>query len=397
MTQPGNPFAAVDAALGYFFQVRVALLWTLRRQKSGASFLVSVETLDDVTFETVGGEPVELLQTKHHRSATASLSDASVDLWKTLRIWFETQSAEAPQTASLILVTTATASEASAASHLRIEPRNVEAARERLDATAASSTNQENRRAYEAYLKATPSQKMAVLERVVVIDAAPNIEDLDVALRAEVYWAVEKKYLAVFLERLEGWWQRRVLGQLTGGSEQRIGSVELEARMSDLREQFKQEALPIEDELLDLILDEATAASYSTFTFVRQLELVKLRKSRIRIAIQDYYKAAAQRSRWMRDELVERIDLTRYELRLVDEWTRVFEAMRDEIGETAADSVKEKAALNVLRWAETAAIPIRPNVTEAFVSRGSFHMLADEVRIGWHPDFVDRLRVLLES
>ena len=88
-TGSGTPFSAVDATLGYLYQVRSALLWALRRQKSEPDFLVSVETLDDVAFETAGGDPTDLLQTKHHRKGSASLTDASPYLWKTLRIWFE--------------------------------------------------------------------------------------------------------------------------------------------------------------------------------------------------------------------------------------------------------------------------------------------------------------------
>jgi hypothetical protein len=49
-----SQFSAADAALGYLYQVRVALLWALRRLKSQTEFLVSIETLDDVTFETKG-------------------------------------------------------------------------------------------------------------------------------------------------------------------------------------------------------------------------------------------------------------------------------------------------------------------------------------------------------
>jgi hypothetical protein len=30
------------------------------------------------------------------------------------------------------------------------------------------------------------------------------------------------------------------------------------------------------------------------------------------------------------------------------------------------------------------------------MTRGSFHMLADELRVGWHPEFLARLRHLLE-
>ena len=81
-------FSAASAALGYLYQVRSALLWTLRRMKTDADFAVGVETLDDVAFETTGGEPRELLQTKHHRRTQGSLTDGSVELWKTLRVWF---------------------------------------------------------------------------------------------------------------------------------------------------------------------------------------------------------------------------------------------------------------------------------------------------------------------
>ena len=52
-----NPFSAADSALGYLYQVRAGLLWALRRLKMNDDFLISLETLDDVTFETKGGTP----------------------------------------------------------------------------------------------------------------------------------------------------------------------------------------------------------------------------------------------------------------------------------------------------------------------------------------------------
>ena len=65
--------------------------------------------------------------------------------------------------------------------------------------------------------------------------------------------------------------------------------------------------------------------------------------------------------------------------------------MCDELGHAAADDAKKKAARSVLAWAERTTIPMRPSVTEPFVSRGSLHLLSDEVRIGWHPEFRERL------
>src|SRR4051812_16938648 len=47
----GNRFSAVDATLGYLYQVQLALLWALRRSWDKPDFLVSLEILDDVAFE----------------------------------------------------------------------------------------------------------------------------------------------------------------------------------------------------------------------------------------------------------------------------------------------------------------------------------------------------------
>jgi hypothetical protein len=283
------------------------------------------------------------------------------------------------------------------ASRLRATSRDVPAAKQALDATASSSTNQANKSAYEAYLKANSAERTAVLDRVTIIDAAPTVADLDGELRQEVFWAAGKEHHGAFLDRLEGWWLRRVLRQLTDAAQDRVGSAELEAQMSDLREQFKQEALPIDDDLLEFTLDDATKAAHEDSTFVRQLEIIKAGKRRIAAAIRDYYRAFEQRSRWLRDDLVVGLDLHKYEKRLSEEWEIVFEAMRDDLSDAATDEAKEQAARSVLAWAERTTIPIRPSVIEPFLCRGSLHLLADNARIGWHPEFRNRLASLLHT
>jgi hypothetical protein len=385
---------------GYLYQVRIALLWALRRLKLSSDFLVSLETLDDVTFESKGGTVEELLQTKHHLKREAILTDASEDLWKSLRVWFEGYAAKAiPIGVSLHLLTTGKANPGSIAAHLRFDgSRDVDAALKALEATAQSSTSQTNAPAYAAFQKNSPMDRRRLVENIVILDAAPTIMDLDTELKAEVFWAVERKYHDAFLERLEGWWLRRCLKQLASGDvADRILASDIEAQMSDLREQFKQESLPIDDDLLTFDLDEATQAAHGESTFVRQLEIIAAGKRRIAAAIRDYYRAFEQRSRWLRDDLILIGDLKQYEKRLTEEWELVFEAMRDDLGETATEAAQQRAARDVLRWAESAFMPIRPGVTEPFICRGSLHMLADEPRIGWHPEFQDRLAKLLQA
>lgn len=393
-----NQFAAVNPALGYLYQVRAALLWSLQRLRHDESFQVSLEVLDDVAFESDIGDPSTFLQTKHHASRMAALTDSCSDLWKTLRVWIEGSAAnQIPATASLHLVTTGTAPANSAASKLMLSGRDALGARATLDVIARTSTSAANASAYQAYESLNAQQRLALLERVVVIDAAPTITDLDEELRTVIFWAVDRTHQTPFLDRLEGWWLRRVIGQLTSTADARIASVEIESEMSDLRDQFRQDSLPIDGDLLDFVLDDATAAAHQHYRFVKQLEIIDAGRRRVASAIRDFYRAYEQRSRWVREDLVVTLDISRYEKRLTEEWENVFDAVCDEVGEAASDVERKAAARSVLQWAERASIPIRPGVTEPFLCRGSLHMIADEGRIGWHRDFRTLLGSVLDS
>lgn len=164
MTSRG--FSATDSALGYLYQVRVALLWSLRRAKAGVDFIVSLETLDDVTFESKGGTAEELLQTKHQLNREASLSDASTDLWKSLRVWFEGHAdGQIPAGTALYLLTTGAAPKGSAASLLRSEERDVTKAQEILETVAQSSESKANAPSYTALLAASATARRNILDR----------------------------------------------------------------------------------------------------------------------------------------------------------------------------------------------------------------------------------------
>jgi hypothetical protein len=38
---------------------------------------------------------------------------------------------------------------------------------------------------------------------------------------------------------------------------------------------------------------------------------------------------------------------------------------------------------------------VRPKVSAPFVLRGSLHLLAEDLQIGWHPDWVARMQQIL--
>src|ERR1700720_711174 len=125
MTNRPNKHEASASATGYLFQCRYALLVGLQAIADAPQLQISIEKLDDIGFEE-HGEPVQLIQTKHHLKKTGNLANASVDLWKTLHIWIKlaTQDVEVPFRVRLVLLTTAAATEGAAAGYLRVRDRD---------------------------------------------------------------------------------------------------------------------------------------------------------------------------------------------------------------------------------------------------------------------------------
>ena len=339
-------------------------------------FSVFIETLDDVVFETEG-KPIELIQVKHHIARSADLSDNSVDLWKSLRIWSDgTKNGTIGQKPLLFLVTTAQAAKGSVADYLKHgTTRDTSNALQHLSATVVSSTNKTNEPAYQAFRDLTDDQRKSLVDSVFVLDNAPSIEDIDTKLREVLYYAVEKKYLEPFMERLDGWWLRRCIHHLVRRDLKPILSEELDAETTEIREQFKQDNLPIDDDIMDASID---ASGYQDQTFVNQLRLIEIGNKRIYAAIQNFFRAFMHRSRWLKDELVGLGELGQYEDRLVEEWEIYFERMREDLGDSATEEEKKKAAKALYAWVETSHFPIRARVNEPSITRGSYQILSPD-------------------
>jgi hypothetical protein len=138
LTRKQQAFTAASSAAGYYYQARLALFECLRLAYGDENVDVAIERFDDVSFEK-NGQPLELLQTKHHINKVGDLTDTSVDLWKTLRVWSEAAKANPalPGRTRLVLITTGQAPALSAASYLRPDDlRDVEKAEALLVAAA---------------------------------------------------------------------------------------------------------------------------------------------------------------------------------------------------------------------------------------------------------------------
>lgn len=383
-------FSAGESALGYLYQVRYALFLLLSAEL-GAE--LSVEHLDDVAFET-NGPPVELLQFKHHVARSASLTDASPDLWKTVRVWSEGLRSGViglPGT-MLTLVTTGSAPRDSVAWYLRPSAtRSVDSAYDRMLETCSTSKSETNRPAYESFLRLDDAQRRALVGAIRVLDSSTDITDMSDKIKLLLRFAVRPEHLTSLFERVEGWWFDVIVRHLRGGSQETISFERLQSQVSYVAEQLRPTALPIDFREWK---PSESGSELEDRQFIHQLRLIALSRVRIDQATRDYYRAFHQRSRWIREHLAGIGEIDSYQTLLVDEWGRFFEIMKDELPEPPCETDLQSGGRRVYNWMEQSEYHIRQDCTEPYVMRGSFHILADEgpnPRVGWHPFFLDLL------
>jgi hypothetical protein len=388
-----SSFGAAGPMVGYLYQVRIALLWAIRRSRTG-DFAVSIETLDDVSFE-VGGQPDAVLQIKHSLNVAANLTDLSAEVWKTLRIWIVgLRSGEIPPGTARFLVATAEAPAGSACAALGIEGmgRDVNEAARRLKHAATSSTNNELKDSFEAYLALDDAGRNSLLERVYVVPAQLDAAAIEAQLQSELYH-VSLHHQEKSVQMLEGWWFARVLHELVhpdGG----IPRAEIDARIMEIQESLKPDSLPIDDGLDALMVALDQLPEFANRPFYKQVELVGGSQLRIRNAIVSYLQAFRQRSAWTRNDLLFDTDLKKYDQRLHAEWELQFAQACDELGTAPSEEAMARAGRAILKWAEDAHLPIRSGVSVPWVCRGSLHMLAEDRQLGWHPEFRARLHAI---
>lgn len=150
---------ASSSALGYLFQAQLALLELLRGADERPDGEISLELHDDVAWEEAGN-PVDLLQVKHHIRGVRTLGDKDDDVWRTIKSWMDTHDPGDVHGPWLTLVTTQQARPGSAMAKLRGPERDPAVALELLTAAAKESTAQNTDQAREAFLGLSGTQSV---------------------------------------------------------------------------------------------------------------------------------------------------------------------------------------------------------------------------------------------
>lgn len=385
-----------EQMLGYLYQVRYALALLLGNDNPDSQ--ISIEKFDDVSF-CEDGSPKQLIQLKHHVKCKGNLTDGSTDLWRTLKVWIDVV-CETPNLldeTEFLIITTAIAPDDTAASCLKKgNNRNIESAYEKLKEVCLCSENKEHQKYYLAFCEADETVIKRLISQIYVIDGANDIADVEKILKKQIRYSCLSKFEDQICERLEGWWYRKAIEALCSDTPIFVTQSQVRSIIVSISQEYSDDNLPIDIFDIDVLQENDFDASEKIF--YEQLKLICLGNNRMKTALRDYYRAFKQRANWIRNELLYIDELEKYELRLIDEWQHAFAAMEDDLsqnnGVTEEEKIKEGRRL--FSDIENKDIRIRPKCQEAFVMRGSYHILSNQLKVGWHIDFYERLKKLLD-
>lgn len=388
------PHSAAGQALGYVHQCMWALIELGRRANLEPALQLRLEALDDIEFDAEGS-PAELLQTKHHKRNSGSVTANTVDLWRTLNVWMGLDNTD-----KLILrfITTQNLHDDSGLVHLRSvgNKRNTSAAMEELLTVATESTNSTTATWRQRFRELDDDKREELVDRIIIEDGSTHASEIDSELTKIFRYAYPPGRDEVFVQLLKGWWYG-IAVRLLDRSLETVTGQDLIAQVNEISDQLKSDSLPVDPRIMQEY-DESIAEIYKDREFVQQLLWIALDDNRLWKAIRDYHRSFTQRSFWLRHQLLGESELNHFAFRLHDEWEHIFDSQVARMQRTArndSEIVGQEVLESLVRESRAR---LRDRFDEPWFNRGMFHALADGelgFRVGWHPEFESKLEGLL--
>jgi hypothetical protein len=397
-----DSFSAGEQGLGYIYQSRFALLKLLRLPEDTS---VLMEKDDDLDF--IDNTGTKSLSSLKHKAIGDRISDLSTDFWKSVRIWLNRYKRDGcvQCTHHFFLFTTSTVSKNSfllsfISTYIEDE-KDLKKTRGDLINTALLKTQSKTILAIKKEIEElSEDEKDDFFDRIVIFHECPRIQEIGEIIKSSSMRTVRTEFRTPVYERLEGWWFDLTIKLLTKERNTPIIGSEVSDKLSSISEEYKIDNLPIHfrGRKFDFEVDAQT----DNRLFVSQLREINIQPNRIENAILDYYRAFEQRSLWARENVLLEGEIIEYENRLCEEWERYRDVIFEDLEEHDAESKLISAGKELYKWAElnTDHLRIREKVSEPYVVRGNFHILANikpKPRIYWHPSFLTNIEKILVS
>lgn len=373
---------AAGQLFGYSLQFPRALL---RLLQADIGSKIGIEVCGDVAIFF----PEGIILTEEDKSSLSrnALADTSINLWKTFYNWINAINDKElnAKTDRFILYTNHTVPDDAIAKKLS----NAHS-QEEIDAAIQSAQEKLKKISEDKGLfklkKNVLESNLNVFKEIIpqfelVVDN--KADDVYDSIRNELLKKlVSENHIEYLLEALTGWVQKTI-NQLIAEKKQAIISF------SDFYQQFQYLFTQIKSKqtLIDFALSKMPATQELTEKankrpiYVRQLEVIKSSQDEVIRAVSDYFKADANRQQWIEKGLVNEPSMQDFEDRLLS----YYDNSRQRILLTTAQEPEEKQGKLILLDCQQRQELIADMNPPDRTVQGSYHVLSDELRIGWHP------------
>jgi len=396
---------ATGPALGYYYQAMYALI-TLFDSKNEDAF-VCLETFDDVYHED--GSLKNLLQLKHSINKDTVITVKSEQLWSALNVWCDHLAFNKVEDGIFTLVTVAsfdnnsplkvleTENESREILELELlkEAQRVVDAREKkqnenlrvnLESGLKASLPYENKcKGCEAFLRLDPKVRKTFLKNIRLNASSFSASETQKEVIHRIKVSTQSQNQEKLADSIISWWDREAVKTLTKERPPHIFFSELQEFISWKNSEFHSDCFT--DDLKDLDLPELDPINHIQN---KQLEIIEATRTQTLRSRKTEMKARIQREKWMHRNLSAISLLEKYDEKLIDEWSFIFEDTKEKSINFSTEK-KQEEGRKLLDWSHNEAhkqvAPISNNYSNPDLIRGSYQLLSQNMKVGWHCEY----------
>lgn len=395
----GDNFQATDSALGYYYQGLYALSYFMNSSEDEEEALI--EDLDDFVVKNLNNSALSLKQIKHKKSSILSIK--SKDIWTTLRIWCEYAAENDITNVTFHLITCSSLQADSELLVLCLKNSSREKLQNQLEKEAkrvisernfenSNTRHQQRYKGCEKFLQLSFEQRMAILNRIVLKPSEFDINYIEEQIvTSNLLQSCPPKMRKHIAQKLIEWWDYQVLLFLRK-ERSAIRKIELQTRIVELiQEQTSNELIDSFSSREPLDWEEEL-----TDTIRKQLEIINSGNARKKRAAINYWRAREQRNEWLEEDIpLVSGKLNNFDKKVIEEWSFKFDTCsEDNPNATSEEHVALGKQLFDWGFNEIPKLvePISTSWSCNYLARGTLQILSDQLTVGWHLEFKEKLK-----
>lgn len=343
--------------------------------------MVCVECLGDVAIEKEG---VVMISEEDKSSIYNNpVTDKSVDLWKTLYNWVNSiNSGEFISGKTIFLLYTNKKGRKGIAEDFS-EAQDKKQVNQSIDNAISKLSDLKVTHPIWNYYDHVINKNRAILESIVMnfelrVGSDTGHQEVKERLLAN---HVPEAQIDFMSDKLSGWLQKNILEKISNKTPAKVTWEEYNQEFSLVFERIKKRELIDFTSIIEI--EDVNEQVKKSPKYLKQLEEIEEDEEGIIEAVTEYMKAETNRGKWIENGIIDEYVADEFEDRLHEQWRN--EKKLIDLTNAEKDAVTRGKIL--LYTCKKKEIRIRDMDPPSATTAGTYHYLADEPVLGWHPDW----------